>query len=212
MKNKYYNGKTIDSHKTAIKNYSSSPGVRFLKDNGYIPDKSFILDFGAGKYPRNANYLRSLGHTVYAYDPLNGEDIDGLSNKVMGISSSILPTYLFDIIITSYVLNVVPLYEEQNINNLLKTFTVSINNNIYHIVRNDDIIKLAETALQREDDNLIKGFFYKVYHGSIISTSTIIDFCKFGFQTLRGFQRLVCNNSQYETIKDTSNYKIYKVK
>ena len=42
------------------------------------------MDFGAGKFGRNADFLRANGIKCYAYDPYNGTNVDGwtgVSNK-----------------------------------------------------------------------------------------------------------------------------------
>ena len=121
--------------------------VDFITNN-LIDTSKTILDWGAGK-GRHSNYLRELGYKVWSYDPYNGEDtLDGY-NKV----SNNLPNESYDLVFSSYVLNVIP---KSQLNKVIKEIESFGNDSsiVIHKVREDaDLIKKAVI----EKDYTVKG-------------------------------------------------------
>jgi len=174
-----------------------------------------VLDFGAGKFARNADYLREQGIRVYAYDPYNGSGGDGWAK---GIVSSKLPTTKkFDVAFTSFVLNTVSCAEEKKILSKVSSYAPTS----IHVVRNKDIFKSVKDALVAERDPVFKFFkehFVPEYplakkelDAGNLSDDTIMVFCRFGVQTSRGFQRIPhLENFGYTVLTDTVGFKTYK--
>ena len=96
-----------------------------------IPDRDVVLDYGAGKYGRNAEWLKSQGIPTYAYDLNHQTNSDGWE----GVSRT-LPNDTFDIAFSSYLLNVVPEDVESQIISNMESRT---NGTVFHIVRGGDI-------------------------------------------------------------------------
>lgn len=136
---------------TAIRNVQPAPAVRLLFDKGYINPGDYVCDYGAG-YGRNAEFLRQNGVDVYAYDPYLGigkmeiylgigkmEMLDFSYGTTPGEVTRKFPSKSnwnqFDIILTSYVLNVVELDEEEAIIRTMKD--LSPYKRQFHIVRDD---------------------------------------------------------------------------
>lgn len=207
----FYDGSIREIGGTSIAG-DASPGIKWLFEKGYFKLGDTILDFGAGKYARNSDYLRELGCNVYAYDPYNYNSKDGWSQKTV---SSILPTSSekFDAVFSSYVLNVMPKSLEKDILAQLKKINCK---KYYHIVRNADILSSVGKALDRKDP-ITYGFFQDVYWkkswGLIpdkIDKQILIDFCRFGVQTSKGFQRITdLEDSGYKLIYKNTSYKIF---
>ena len=203
----YYKGTPLESGGTSIKGKGAAPGVRDLYSSGAFHERDIILDYGAGKYARNADFLRDLGFTVYAYDPFNG--LSGSDGYEYGVVSRNLPRETFDVVFTSFVLNVVPFYIEKDI--VKETENLS-KGNVYHITRNKDIFDTVDNALSRKD-RIVTNFFWNVYQypGDIITPEVVYDFCCYGVQTSRGFQRIPTTEVLgYENTKVSTGYKIYK--
>lgn len=113
---------------TAIRNFTPAPGVVWLYERGYINPGDILLDYGAG-HGRNTNFLENHNINVFAYDPYTG------TNDPESKISTLIPDNEYDIVLTSYVLNVVDRENEKKI-------LSHIRNNIphkreYHIVRDD---------------------------------------------------------------------------
>lgn len=189
-----YQGTALETGGTSMKFRGDiSPAVRWLYQNGYINSGMQVLDYGAGKYDRNAKALREWGVDVWSFDPHHGSLYADGWNDV----SSVIPedTY-FDLVYTSYVLNVVPDRVEDDILKNCDRFAPEQ----YHIVRND-IYKTVYHALHRQD-KVVTDFFYREFDGEMPSAhhcysqgtppvyEVIEDFCYFGTRTSRGFQRI----------------------
>lgn len=65
-----------------------------------VPAGGRILDYGAGRYARNAAGLREAGFEVYAFDPFKGGG-DGWT----GVTKKLPAGEKFDLVFTAYVLN-----------------------------------------------------------------------------------------------------------
>ncbi len=204
---RYYTGKPLETGGTSIAG-NEAPGVRFLFQKGYFDSSYTILDYGAGKFARNADYLREKGMKVYAYDPFNGKP--GADGWEIGKVSLNLPNIKFDIAFTSFVLNVVPFHIEEDILKDVRKYS----GNEYHITRNKDIFVTIKSALLRKDP-IVYNFYINEYGGSPdienITDEEIMDFCYFGVQTSRGFQRIPLLEEErgYKLIKNTSAFKVY---
>ena len=176
-----------------------SPSIKFLFENGYIKEHMTVLDYGAGKIGRNAEFLRENGVHVFAYDPYHGKNVNGWE----GISDIYpCPEEFFDVIFSCFVINVVDRDTEDRIINDLKGV------NQFHITRNMDIIDMVESALERKDKFVTESFEkYK----ELSACPSIEDFCYFGTRTRRGFQRIPeLIHKGYTLIKKTHGYKIYQ--
>jgi len=203
-----YSGDPLEKGGTSIKGQGAAPVIKNLVDKGFFKDKT-VLDYGAGKYGRNAEAIKAAGGTVYAYDPFHGSGSDGW-NSVAGT----LPDNKFDIAFTSYVLNVVP---EKTEDQILRDVE-SRSNSILHITRNLDIFQSVKKALARKDST-VGNFFLQTfaneeereaYESGTLTDETIIEFCKHGVQTSRGFQRIPeLENKGYNLKQNTVGYKLY---
>lgn len=202
---KRYKGPLLEEGGTSI-NRGAAPGVTWLYDQGLLDHYETILDYGSGKYDRNARYLRSKGFQVYSYDPYHGgTKYDGW---ITG-ASNVVPRQKFDIGITNYVLCVVPEYEEREIVKKMQ----GICDQSYHIVR-DDTFLMVKTALETGSEPITE-FFLEEFGGTLSKAqdvNTITAFCEYGTKTKRGFQRLcTCDDFGLEVVYQARNvYKIYK--
>lgn len=188
--NDFYTGPALESGGTSIRGRGAAPYVRRLAEQ--LEPGTTILDYGAGKYARNADYLRELGFEVYAYDPFNGNGTDGYG---MGCVSTRLPRRKFDLGLTCYVLNVVPEALERRI----VADLARLSREQVHITRGDDIFDSVKAALLRGDDTVC-AFFEREFMpgrrlGAAFREGRLTDrqiraFCRFGVQTSRGFQRI----------------------
>ena len=202
----YYSGTPLETGKTST-NFPVAPAIVWLKSANIIKDNSVVLDYGAGTYGRNSNYLRDNNVKTYAYDPFNGAKTDGWSGV-----STMLVHQQFDVVFTSFVLNVVPKYVEEDI---IKQ-TESLGKSVIHIVRNTDIKVMVKAALKKQDKIVMEFFKNYIEECNLeideITDSVIDDFCRYGVQTSKGFQR-VCYLEEYgyEMIKGSysSSYKVY---
>lgn len=200
----YYKGEPLEKGKTSRPRKSPSPIVRFLATNGYFNGGQTILDYGAGKYTNNTDYLRSLGFKVYAYDPYNFNGEDGYA---MGAVSNKLPEGKFDFVFTCYVLNVVPKYEEKNICQITESFA---KRKVYHITRNLDIFFYIKELAEKKEKRLLY-YFNKVYKGTVLNERYLYDIAFYGIPTQKGFQRIpLAEHYRYNIIQETVNYKIYE--
>lgn len=88
--------------------------MQFVKDlvGTIITPGMRVLDFGAGRHARHADYLRGKGVDCYAYDPYKATEGDGWAK---GSVSSNLPGGLFDVVLSTYVLNVIKPEEEETV-------------------------------------------------------------------------------------------------
>ncbi len=211
----YFQGAPPEKGGTSIKG-KAAPGVRWLFNQGHINPGDRVLDWGAGAFARNANWLREQGCTVYAYDPFHGKKADGYS----GVSKKIPPSGdRFDVGFSSFVLNVVPERKEKQILRWMSMFC----RKHYHVTRNMDIFKMAKKALTRHD-KMVGGFFLNVYAiddtalaekylNKTLTDDDIMAFCIHGLATVKGFQRIPnLENEGYKLLRKTDGFKIYCVK
>ena len=203
----YYTGKPLEKGGTSIQG-KAAHGVRWLFGKGYIESTDKVLDYGAGKYGRNGLYLREQGCQVFCYDPFNGKsNADGWN----GVSTT-PPKTRFDIAFTSFVLNVVPLKVEKDIIREVS----SLSKKSFHITRNTDIFDSVKKALLRRDKlvgefftkNFATGFEKDAYENNTLDDETIMEFCLYGVQISKGFQRIPCLDMKL--LRSTSGFKIYQ--
>lgn len=196
MSKRAYKGKSIENGATSIKGQGPSPAIKWLVKKGLIKKGMRVLDYGAGKFARNADYLRKLGCRVYAYDPHNFNTKG--SGFAMGNVTKRKPKGRFDVAFTSFVLNVVPAKVELQIVREVETYA----DRVFHVHRHLDIVEMANKAILGETTNKwITDWYYDRFMKAPRSVaeamteyekmSTISDFCHYGFQTGKGkFQRL----------------------
>lgn len=74
---------------------------------------------------------------------------------------------------------------------------------------------MAKAALLKKD-KIVYPFFVKEYNGGKevdpkdLTDDEIMEFCKFGVQTSRGFQRIPdLEEDGYELVRQTSGFKVY---
>ena len=70
LEDKYYTGKPLESGGTSITG-GAAPALKALVGKVFKRGMK-VLDYGAGKYARNADYLRGEGIDTFAFDPFNG--------------------------------------------------------------------------------------------------------------------------------------------
>lgn len=184
-----YTGPALEMGKTCI----NGPVVSVLRElfGSVIQPGMLILDYGAGRYARNADWLRERGVRVYAYDPFNETGGDGWE---LGSVSSQPPTGPFDVGFTCYVLNVIPEYEEEKIVTLLRSLCARS----FHVTRNRDIYTMVKAAL-RSWESPVTSFFLSTFataediqqfEAGTLLDSRVLDLAYFGVPTLKGFQRI----------------------
>lgn len=199
----YYEGPPLENGGTSIAG-KESPSARFLFENGYIKSGQTVLDYGAGKIDRNGKYFREQGCKVYSYDPHNGTDVDGWKAV-----SNAFPKGSFDVAFSSYVLNVVPHYEEQKI---IKRLSAISDKQLY-VIRDDILYFLKKSLLKKPTKNTpaMLDFFYNEFGGTTLDEDSIKAFGKFGVRTSCGFQRIPSLDEYGMTrIKGLSDYKVYE--
>jgi len=180
-----YKGKPIEKGATSIKGQGAAPAIRWLVEKGLIKPGMKVLDYGAGKYARNADYLRKLGCKVYAYDPFNYNTTG--SGYTMGAVTKRKPHGKFDVAFSCFVLNVVPVKVEREIVREVETYA----DTTFHIHRNQDILKVAADTIDGIKNNKhIKEWYSRFIEGYPYGT-LVGAFCRHGFQTSKNkFQRL----------------------
>ena len=206
-----YDGPPLETGGTSTRfnGDNMTPSLAKLIESGGFEGVKTILDYGAGRYGRNANALRKLGFRVYAYDPFHGEGVSGWEGV-----SDMLPRSKFDAGFTSFVLNVVPLRTEKAIIGYVNSKCKKH----YHIVR-DDLPKVVRAALERKDEH-VTPFFLGLFASQAeanrlkkgkIHDVTLLRFCKYGTKTSRGFQRLcVCEDQGLELLDiKKGSWKLY---
>jgi hypothetical protein len=204
-----YTGDPLETGGTSIAG-GAAPGVKWLEQQGAFNNAKTILDYGAGKYGRNSNYLREKGFKVYSVDPYNGS---AGANGWEAVTTN-QPNTNFDVAFTSFVLNVVPEHIEEQIIGTVNQLAQKT----YHVTRNKDIFVTVKAALER-GDKVITDFFLNNFASEeekqaleekTLSNDVIWEFCKHGVQTNRGFQRIPTLEDKGMTLmRETSNFKIY---
>lgn len=208
----YYDGQPLERGGTSIASKGdvrAAPAIRSLYDDGLIKEGDAVLDYGAGKYGRNSNYLRSKGVKVFAMDPFNFNTESSGWNQ--GEVAKVVPKgEKFDVAFTCFVLNVVPHHVEQQIIKHMERRA----KRIIHITRNQDVYDLAKQGLLKQSGVIWEFFLEHVWHKKTppkpeqITDGLIRKLCEFGFETPRGFQRIP-DIEGYDLIKKTSGYKVY---
>ena len=207
LEKRVYTGDPLETGGTSIQGLAA-PAIQALTKAGKFQGN--VLDYGAGKYGRNAKFIREAGFKVWSYDPFNGK---AGANGWTEVSKD-LPNIQFDVGFTSYVLNVVPeKIEDQIISDVSSKCKVA-----YHITRNMDIFDSVKKALLRGEPT-VKNFFLKEFATPIeqealenqqLADSTILEFCEFGVQTSRGFQRIPkLEEKGFSLLRKTSGFKVY---
>jgi hypothetical protein len=207
-----YTGVPLEKGGTSIQG-GVAPGVKFLFDKGLVKPGMKVLDYGAGKYARNADFLRGNGVRCYAYDPFNSNGSEGWE---LGSVSGALPRDKdFDAGFSCFVLNVVPCHVEDSIvKDLRSRCRVS-----FHVTRNTDVFDMVKKALAK-GDRTVCSFYYKEFLGQPVPAElrvdvddeTVMELCKFGVQTSRGFQRIPdLEDRGAKLLRKTTGFKIYQV-
>jgi len=211
-----YKGAPVEKGATSISG-GASPPIRWLVKKGLIKKGMRILDWGAGKSARNADYLRSLGCKVYAYDLHNPTSGNGWQR---GSVSARPPKSgeKFDVAFSCYVLNVVRLKDERQIVRELKEYA----DKVVHVTRSaDDLLKMAQSALFGKTTNkwIVDWFHNKYWQAPIPLVGIELfyeleGFCHYGFQTGENkFQRLVKQSAMkhrgYGVVRETKSFTVY---
>ena len=141
--------------KTSIYTYSPSPAIKWLNKHVFsITNPETIMDFRAGRYCRNAEYLRSCGFKVYAYDPNHGSME---ADPYNGETPFKLPYCRNpDVVFTCFVLNTIE--SKEDFDDILTTCEYKSVMRTYHITRNKDLLKLGTEEEVREGVRTSKGF------------------------------------------------------
>jgi hypothetical protein len=164
-----------------------------LHNSGIFDDAETVLDYGAGKYGRNSKWLREQGLSVYSYDKFNGTSSangwEEVSNK--------LPRDKFDVVFSSYLLNVVPIDVEKEI---IKYCESNSTGNVFHVTRGRsgivDMIwrnvsgKTRNRVMLSYIENNYPEYYDKIVDGSITKEDAI-ELSTLGVQTAEDdFQRV----------------------
>lgn len=182
----------ISVEKTAITNGQSNSVKLLVKEN---ENNKLVLDYGCGKL-RNTNYLLRNKFNVNIYDTKKQlENIDIETLKVANISLK----DQYDLILCSFVLNVIP--EKEIRIEILKNIekTLKIDGFAYIEVRNNRFLKETKTAIPYND-------------GFLLGKGKIKTFQK--PYTLNELKHFISMNSNMEILnkKELSNSLILKLK
>jgi hypothetical protein len=213
---RFYTGEPLETGGTSIAG-DVAPPIRDLFKKGVIKQGDTILDYGAGKYGRNANWLREQGCNVFAFDPYNGKTSDGWEGVSSQKPKNVPHSLKFDIVFSAYVLNVVPEHVESGILQDIKRYKGDAKE--FHITRNKDIFDSVKNALARGEKtvtNFFKRHFMEQDEATAsvtiddLSDDLIREFCCFGVQTSRGFQRIPFLESKgFKLMRSTGGFKVY---
>jgi len=205
----YYDGEPLETGGTSISG-KAAPAIRALYGD-LIDDGDKVLDYGAGKYGRNSDYLRARDIKVYAYDPFNFNVEEGGWDE--GEIAKHLPKgERFDVAFTCFVLNVVPHHVEVQV----IRDTEKRAKRVIHITRNQDVYDLAKRGLISKNRTIwpffLEEFWTKKKPPQVedITDELIQRFCEFGFETSKGFQRIPrLEDHGYKLVRKTSGVKTY---
>lgn len=156
----------------------------------------YVMDYGAGKHARHANFLRDIeGFKVFAFDKFKST---GGSGWEAGSIISTLPRHKrFDFVFSAYMLNVVT--EDVQNDDILPEME-SMGSRVAHIVRDD--LKVEFGKWLPDPEHITTQWFLNVFASpaeieeweetrGYISDETMENFLCYGFETTRGFQRKV---------------------
>lgn len=110
------------SYKTAIKRNTLSRPVKYLLDHGKISKDDWILDYGCG-HGDDINWLKNSGYNILGWDPFWYKNIQYMYRS-------------YNVVLCTYVFNVVNKKIRQNILKRLKDLTYH-NGTVYITVRRD---------------------------------------------------------------------------
>jgi hypothetical protein len=206
----YYDGPPLEEGDTSISS-AESPAVRRLVLYGHLEGVETILDYGAGRDGgRNTKFLRKKGFKVFSFDPFHGTDeADGWTATANRIPSDLR----VDVSITSFVLNVVPFYVEQDI---IKRIRVLTTKKSFHIVRSD-ILSDVQRKLPIQAGYVFE-WYVQVFGGDpkrVEEREIQNRLAVFGYQSKKkGFQRACRLQLVHgmEPLQKGSGYKIYEEK
>jgi hypothetical protein len=203
-----YQGPPLEKGGTSI-SAGAVPELKYLVSSGFLKKGQKILDFGAGKYGRNTLHLKSLGFDVTAVDKFNYNEKFGVrpEESIKGLH--------FDVAFTTYVLNVVPESIEDEVIETLE----SVAGTQAHITRGGDLIAYLKGAAQR------KGYTYKWISENIpghgideevsrylkgkFKSDDLLALARFGFATVRGFQRLPSLEDKGFSLEKSGTSRVY---
>lgn len=218
---KRYKGPALEKGKTSRAGGAVKPLMdligKLTNSGTLVPGESKLADIGAGAYSRNADALRKAGFDVYAYDPYNGQDADGWT----GVAAT-PPDGSFDLVFSSYVLNVVPEYAEDDILSEME----ALSPRVVHVVRNKDVRDMITDAIYRYQDGsqdknaqLVAETFLnefadqdmlEQYQAGDLYEQDMQELAEHGVPTSKGFQRIpVLDQKGYQKVRDSSGFKLY---
>jgi hypothetical protein len=212
-----YSGPDLEVGGTSI-NAAAAPALRDdVFKAGLLKKGDVILDYGAGKYARNANFLRDQGFKVFAYDPYNHNGKDGWEDG--GVSSKLPTGVKFDVVFSSFVLNVL---QNKTMIKLVKKMERLSTRLTIHITRNRDVFDGALKSIRGGSDKAILPFIEKYYPDKemavnlkeknidAITDEQIMDLSVFGYASSRGFQIIpMLDNYGYSKLREVNGYKLY---
>jgi hypothetical protein len=142
---------SLQSKNTALNIKKPSPAIKKFLDFKEEGPK-LMLDYGAGINCRNGEYLRSLGNTVYCYDPFHGSISAHPYNDSIPTLKKPDCSEIFDIAFTAFVLNTIE--DDGKVKEILRDCEMYAKES-FHIVRNKDLLKLGT------EEELKKGIVTK---------------------------------------------------
>lgn len=179
---------------------SEVAALRTLAKKNIIPEGSTVLDFGAGKFARNAHWLReNHGCDVWAYDPFNANSSDGWEARNV---SNVLPQGVhFDAAFSSYVLNVMDEETERNVIRQME----SVADTVVHITRGADITDMILRVITGKSKNKYMTDYieenYPEYFAKMqAGEATRMDAEELGYMGVRTAQ------DDFQRIPDLSKY------
>ncbi len=216
-KSKHYVGAVVEKGGTSMSIKTPSPAIRWMVKQGHIKPGMRVLDYGAGKTSRNADFLRGLGCKVYAYDPYNGER--GADGFALGKVAVRKPRGRFNVAFSSYVLNVVRCKDESSIVTAMKPYAPVV----FHVTRSERALtKVVQRAVVGEVNNpTLVRWLQPRFPLSLLKIradrqpqDALIPIAEHGFKTGKGkFQRLIKAKTMkgrgYRHLRGVAEYDIY---